>query len=94
LHPDNAVTKGSKVISLLFFQNGKVHPLLRMPSHWPELTKRPNFTYRVKIDISTLVEKPQVANFRTTGQTDRVYRTVFKVPLRSQGIDPNPNTVK
>ena len=49
---------------------------------WPELTKRPNFTYRVKIDISASVEKPQVANFRTTGQTDRVYRTVFKVSLR------------
>jgi hypothetical protein len=49
---------------------------------WPELTKRPNFTYRVKIDISASVEKPQVANFRTTGQTDRVSRTVFKVSLR------------
>ena len=48
----------------------------------PELTKRPNFTYRVKIDISAAVEKPQVANFRTIGQTDRVYRTVFKVSLR------------
>ena len=48
----------------------------------PELTKRPNFTYRVKIDISAFAEKPQVANFRTTGQTDRVYRTVFKVSLR------------
>src|SRR3954468_11910726 len=48
----------------------------------PELTKRPNFTYRVKIDISASVEKPQVANFRTTGETDRVYRIVFKVSLR------------
>jgi hypothetical protein len=48
----------------------------------PELTKRPNFTYRVKIDISASAEKPQVANFRTIGQTDRVYRTVFKVSLR------------
>jgi hypothetical protein len=48
----------------------------------PELTKRPNFTYRVKIDISASVEKLQVANFRTTGQTDRVYRTIFKVSLR------------
>jgi hypothetical protein len=49
---------------------------------WPELTKRPNFTYRVKIDISASAEKPQVANFRTIGQTDRVYRTAFKVSLR------------
>src|SRR4051812_6334149 len=48
----------------------------------PELTKRPNFTYRVKIDISASAEKPWVANFRTTGQTDGVYRTVFKVSLR------------
>ena len=57
---------------------------------WPELTKRPNFTYRVKIDISASAEKPQVANFRTTGQTDRVYRTVSRCLCALEGIDPNP----
>ena len=56
----------------------------------PELTKRLNFTYRVKIDISASVKKPQVANFRTNGPTDRFYRTVFKVSLRPRSIDPNP----
>src|SRR3954447_5134154 len=67
-----------------------VRSTLWRPQYRPELTKRPNFTYRVKIDISASVEKPQVANFRTTGQTDRVYRTVFKVSLHPQGIDLNP----
>src|SRR3954447_6070294 len=59
-----------------------VRSTLWRPQYRPELTKRPNFTYRVKIDISASAEKPQVANFRTTGQTDRVYRTAFKVSLR------------
>src|SRR3954447_16337685 len=67
-----------------------VRSTLWRPQYRPELTKRPNFTYKVKIDISASAEKPQVANFRTTGQTDGVYRTVFKVSLRPQGIDPNP----
>src|SRR3954447_18965957 len=59
-----------------------VRSTLWRPQYRPELTKRPNFTYRVKIDISASAEKPWVANFRTIGQTDRVYRTVFKVSLR------------